>query len=110
MVTSPGTLDEIPKPMVVALLKASHADYFRMARSGAQLIEAMRDVPRPEMVRRDDNSRWKIQNVRGDSSAKKGGKISITPHAHFRRDTAGNSAGYIRQVDDTQSGPLWARR
>ena len=26
MVTSPGTSDEIPKPMVVALLKASHAD------------------------------------------------------------------------------------
>jgi hypothetical protein len=35
----------------------------------AQLLEDMRGVRRLEMVRRDDNSRWKKQHVHGDSSA-----------------------------------------
>jgi hypothetical protein len=67
-------LDEISKPVFVALLRADrsrHRDDHRPFAHAAQLLEAMRGVRRPEMVRRDDNSRRKIQNVRGDSSAKK---------------------------------------
>jgi hypothetical protein len=62
-------LDEIPKPVVVALLKASHADDHRPLAHAAQRVEAMRGVRRAEVVRRDDNSRRKMQNVRGDSLA-----------------------------------------
>ena len=39
-----GALDEIPKPVVVALLKASHADEHRPFAHAAQLLEAVRAV------------------------------------------------------------------
>src|SRR5262249_60324203 len=65
----PRLLDKIPKPVVVALLKASHPDDHRPFAHGARLLEAVRGVRRLEIVRRDDNSRRKIQNVSGDSSA-----------------------------------------
>ena len=79
LVTSPRALDEIPKPVVVALLMASHADDHRPFTHAAQLLEAMRSVRRPEIVRRDDNSRRKMQNLRGDSSgAKVKGAIGLT--------------------------------
>jgi hypothetical protein len=46
-----------PKPVVVALLKASRTDDHRPFARAAQLLEAMRAFHRPEMVRREDNSR-----------------------------------------------------
>jgi hypothetical protein len=59
-------LDEIPKPMVVVLLSAS--------RVGMEMIIGRPLVPlnssrTMEILRRDDNSRRKVPNVRADSSA-----------------------------------------
>ena len=69
----PSALDEMPKPVVVALLRASrgrHRDDHRPFAHAAQLLEILRAVRRRKTVRRsDDNSRRKVQNVRGDSSA-----------------------------------------
>jgi hypothetical protein len=62
----PGASDEIPSPMVVAWLRPGrgrHADDHRQFARAAQLLEG--DAGRH---RRDDNSRGKVQNVRGDSS------------------------------------------
>ena len=53
----PGALDEIPKPVVVALLRASHADDHRPFAHAAQLLEDMRAVRRREMVRRVTTTR-----------------------------------------------------
>ncbi len=62
----PGALDEIPKSVVVALLRAGlrHGHDHRPFPDAAQPLEDIRAVRR-----RDDNSRGKVQNVRGDSSA-----------------------------------------
>jgi hypothetical protein len=68
----PGAVDEIPKPVVVALPKAPrrHGDDHPAFAYAAQLLEDIRAVRRRETVRRsDDNSRRKVQNVLGDSSA-----------------------------------------
>ena len=65
----PGALDEIPKPVVVALLRAGrgrHGTDHRPFPHAAQLLEDECGSVR----RRDDNSRGKVQNVRGDSSAR----------------------------------------
>ena len=63
-------LDEISKPVVVALLKASHADDHRPFADAAQLLENIVAGRRRETVSRsDDNSRRRVQNVRGDSAA-----------------------------------------
>jgi excisionase family DNA binding protein len=62
-------LDEIPKAVVVALLRASrgrHRNDHRLFSHAAQLLE--NDGER--LSRRDDDSRGKVQNVRGDSSAR----------------------------------------
>jgi hypothetical protein len=69
IVMSAVALTRIPKPVVVAPLTASHAADHRPFAHADQLLEAVRGVRRPKMVRRDDNSRRKMQNVRGDSSA-----------------------------------------
>ena len=61
----PGALDEIPEPMVVALLRAGcgrHPDNHRPFADAAQLLRG-----RCGSVRwRDDNSRSQVHNVRGD--------------------------------------------
>jgi hypothetical protein len=63
-------LDEIPKPVVVAQLRAGNV-------VGMEMIIAVSVTPRStpqgwwgSLRRRDDNSRSKVQNVRKDSSAK----------------------------------------
>jgi hypothetical protein len=63
-----GALDEIPKPVIVALLRAGegwHGNDHRRFRHTALNSSTMRGSLRL----RDDNSRSKVQNVRGDSSA-----------------------------------------
>jgi hypothetical protein len=64
----PGAFDETSKPVIVALLTTSHADDHRPFAHAVQLLEATPFCYRLEMVRQDDNSRWKMQNVGGDSS------------------------------------------
>ena len=64
----PGALDEIPKPVVVALLRAGdggHGNDHRRLRHTA--LNSSRTIG--SLRRRDDNSRSKVQNVRRDSSA-----------------------------------------
>jgi hypothetical protein len=69
----PGALDEIPKPVVVALLKpprGRHGDDHPAFAYAAQLLKDIAAVRRRETVRRsDDNSRRREQNVGGDSPA-----------------------------------------
>jgi hypothetical protein len=63
-------LDEIPKPVVVALLRAGdgwHGNDHRRFRHTA--LNSSRTMG--SLRRRDDNSRGKVQNARGDSCAKK---------------------------------------
>jgi hypothetical protein len=61
-------LDEIPKPVVVALLRAGnvwhgndHRRFRHTALTSSRTMASLR--------RRDDNSRSKVQNVRKDSLA-----------------------------------------
>jgi hypothetical protein len=71
----PGALDEIPEPIVIALLRAGrgrHADDHRSLAHAAQLLKDDAGVRRS-----DDSSSNKVQNVRGDSSAaEQGGTFS----------------------------------
>jgi hypothetical protein len=60
-------LDEFPKPMIVALLRAGggwHGDDHRPFPHAAQVIEDGTGVHQ-----RNDNSRGEVQNVSADSSA-----------------------------------------
>ena len=62
----PRALHEIPKPVVVALLKASHRMIIGRSLTPLNYSRTLRAVRRRETVRRsDDNSRRKVQNVRG---------------------------------------------
>ena len=69
----PGALDELPKPVVVALLRAPRGRHGMMIGGSPAPLNSsrrLRAVRRRETVRRSDgNSRRKVQNVRGDSSA-----------------------------------------
>jgi hypothetical protein len=69
----PSALDEIAKPVVVAPLRAPrgrHEDVIARSLTPLNSSRTSRAVHRCERVRRsDDNSRRKVQNVRGDSSA-----------------------------------------
>ena len=72
----PGALDETPKPVIVALLRAGrgrHGHDHRPFPHGAQLLETTGGVHR-----RDDNSRGRVQDVRGGSS---GPRHHPTTHA-----------------------------
>ena len=59
----PGALDEIPKPVVVALLRA------RRGRHGMIIGRSLTPLNSSRMIggvrRRDDHSRGKVPNVRG---------------------------------------------
>ena len=96
-----GALDEIPKPVVVALLgvgRGRHGHDHRPFAHAAQLIGTSRAVRRRDVVRRsDDNSRRKVQNVRRGSSA------------HSRRSLPAETTGtrFCRRLDFwTERGPL----
>jgi hypothetical protein len=67
----PGALDELPKPMVVALLRAGRG---RHANDHSPFHDAAQSLKDPRAVRRrDDNSSGRVQNVRGDSSVRSAG-------------------------------------
>jgi len=75
----PGPLDEIPKPVVVALLRAPrgrHEDDHGAIRSRRSTPQGhCGAIRRHEMVHLSDaNSRDKVQNVRGGSSAARRGR------------------------------------
>jgi hypothetical protein len=65
----PGGMDEIPKTVIVALLKAArgrHADDHRSSADAAQPLEDI--AGGPVDMSSADNSRRRVQNVRVDSS------------------------------------------
>lgn len=79
----PGALDEIPKPVVVALLSTPWGRHGHHHRPFAHAAQHLEDIAASADVRRsrgDDNSRPKVQNVRGDRSA-----VSITAMSGAQR-------------------------
>ena len=82
----PGALDEIPKAVVVTVLRAGrgrHGHDHRPFPHAAQLLEDDGERPPPCVRRRDDNSRGKVQNVLRDSSVGSPASLQLPPLKGF---------------------------
>ena len=101
-----GAADEVPQPMVIAPLRAGrgrHGDDHRPFAHAAQLPEddAGRPPREPDRLR-DDNSRGKVQNVRGDSSATK--PTVVVQHVHLSDGGQAVIAGQVTKQGGSGTG------
>jgi hypothetical protein len=90
-------LDEIPKPVVVALLRAGLVGMEMIIGRSLTPLNSSRTMG--SVRRHDDNSRGKVQNVRGDSSAD--GQTSVarceSPAHHGLRVSDQENGGLVRE-------------
>jgi hypothetical protein len=89
----PGALDEIPEPMVIALLGAGRGRHPEDDRPFADTAQLLRDHGERRSAR-DENSRTRIRNVDGDSSAFPR-RVAVRKEKPRMSDATGQHCGHL---------------